>query len=165
MQKCNGAPDQARPFSCKGANMTENTISRRSYNHTAPGTHFLDQNGHEVLDPTPMAPPVGFIQQPSMFEHIRNLVRTELSRRAAETGELESFEEADDFDIGDDYDPTSPYEVQFEGLAPAPETGVRGGAPSKPSGTPTDSEEPAGEAPEPSSAAPSEKPPRAPRKA
>lgn len=132
--------------------------SRRSYNHTAPGTHFLDENGHEVLDPTPVAPPVGFIQQPSMFEHIRNLVRTELSRRAADSGDLESFEEADDFDVGDDYDPTSPYEQQFD---PLPETGVRGGAPSKPTGTPSEPEESVADTPEPPSAAPSSRPKKA----
>lgn len=74
----------------------------------------LDELGREILDDTPMAPPVGFNPQPSLAETIRNMVRSE--RLAQEAGEhdLESFEEADDFDVGDDYDPSTPYENDFD---------------------------------------------------
>jgi len=116
----------------------------------------LDANGHEVLDPRPMAPPVGYVRQPSMVEHVRNLVRSEYLRLAAESSDADSFEEADDFDIGDDMDPTTPYEAVFdpppppppadgpkgpgtrpEGGEPAPETLPESGskAPPAPSGT------------------------------
>lgn len=78
----------------------------------------IDMHGREVPDPTPMAPPVGFIKQPSMIENIRNLVRSEALRQAALTAGAETFEEAEDFDVDDDIDPTSPYEQNFE-LAPA----------------------------------------------
>ena len=77
------------------------------------GTHFLDENGHEVMDPTPMEPPVGYVQTPSMVDIIREQIRNSLVL-AGEDAEMETFEEADDFDVGDDYDPTSPYEEQFE---------------------------------------------------
>lgn len=77
------------------------------------GDHFLDESGSEVVDSTPMAPPIGYNPTPSMIDHIRNLIRRELSEHADQVG-AETFEEADDFDVGDDYDPTSPYEEVFE---------------------------------------------------
>lgn len=73
----------------------------------------LDENGHEVLDDTPVALPIGFKRPPSINDTIRQLVRNELSRAAQQQG-AESFEEADDFDVGDDYDPTSPWELTFD---------------------------------------------------
>lgn len=76
----------------------------------------LTPGGAEVPDPVPMAPPVGYVKQPSMFEHMREMIRRELSQAAAESG-VESFEDADDFEVGDDYDPRSPYEEEFEGVS------------------------------------------------
>lgn len=77
-------------------------------------------------DPTPMQPPLGYKRQPSMVEHIRNMVRSEHLRLAAEQSGAETFEEADDFDIDDDLpEPSSAYEFEenFEPpvrQAPAP---------------------------------------------
>ena len=76
----------------------------------------LTETGAEVPDPTPMAPPVGYKRQPSMVEYIRDMVRSERLRAEVEAQGMESFEEADDFDVGDDYDPKSPYEAEFEPL-------------------------------------------------
>lgn len=73
-----------------------------------------DENGFEHLDPTPIAPPINFRRQPSMVDHIRNLVRSERLRQEAMAAGFETFEEADDFSVGDDFDPTSPYEDEFE---------------------------------------------------
>lgn len=73
-----------------------------------------NERGHEVLDPTPMAIPVGFGRPESMESMIRRLVRTQLSMAASNHG-MESFAEADDFDIPDDpVDPDSPWEHNFE---------------------------------------------------
>lgn len=42
------------------------------------------------------------------------MVRSErLAAEAAAAG-YESFEEADDFEVGDDFDPSSPYETDFD---------------------------------------------------
>lgn len=82
----------------------------------------LDSRGREQVDSVPMAPPVGFKPQPSMIENIRALVRSESLRHAAETAGFETFEEAEDFDVGDDIEPSSPYEQQFE---PAPAAALR----------------------------------------
>lgn len=62
----------------------------------------LHPDGTPVLDPTPLAPPIGYTKHPSMVEIIRNMVQSErLAAEAAAAG-AETFEEADDFDIGDE---------------------------------------------------------------
>lgn len=78
-----------------------------------------DEQGHEIPDPVPMEPPLGYRRTPSLAEQIRMHIRSEALRRAAEEAGYETFEEADDFDVGDDYDPTSPYEEVFD---PAPDS-------------------------------------------
>jgi hypothetical protein len=75
---------------------------------------YLDENGAEVNDPTPVAPPVGYVKQPSLAEQIREMVRSEKLRQAAEEAGAETFEEADDFEVGDDYDPSTPYENDYD---------------------------------------------------
>lgn len=78
------------------------------------GEMIVNEKGQEVPDPTPMAPPVGYVKQQSLAEQIREMVRSEKLRLEVEAQGLETFEEADDFDIGDDYDPSSPYENEFD---------------------------------------------------
>lgn len=73
----------------------------------------LDSRGHEVHEGIPVAIPLGFQRPPTLEETIKRLVRGELSRQAADTGQ-ETFEEADDFDVGDDYDPRSPWELSAD---------------------------------------------------
>lgn len=68
----------------------------------------------EVVSAIPVAPPVGYVKQPSLAERIRAMVRSEHLRQAAEAGGYETFEESEDFEVGDDYDPRSPYEEQFD---------------------------------------------------
>lgn len=74
----------------------------------------LDEKGHEIPDSTPMALPVGFKRPESLQDQIRRLIRSERLAMEASSLGRETFEEADDFDVGDDYDPTSPYEEVFE---------------------------------------------------
>lgn len=71
-------------------------------------------NGDEVLSPIPVAPPIGYRREPTMVERIRSMVRSEHMRLAALQAGAETFDEADDFEVGDDYDPSSPYEEVFE---------------------------------------------------
>lgn len=62
----------------------------------------LNPDGTPMLDPTPMAPPIGYKKHPSMVEIVRDMVRSErLAQAAAESGH-ETFEESEDFDVGDD---------------------------------------------------------------
>lgn len=82
------------------------------------GAHLkFDDEGREIMDPLPIAPPIGYKKAPSISEQIRTMIRSERLRQEAENEGYESFEEADDFDVGD-YDPKSPYEEEFEPLPP-----------------------------------------------
>lgn len=75
----------------------------------------LNENGAEIPDPVPMAPPLGYKKQPSLHDRIRDMVRGEHLRLAALQAGAETFDEADDFDIEDDeVDPSTPYEEQFD---------------------------------------------------
>lgn len=75
--------------------------------------------GKEYPNPVPLEPPIGFVQDKPLYEQIRDMVRRELSVEAGAQGH-ETFEEADDFEIGDDFDPSSPFEEVFEPTAPWP---------------------------------------------
>lgn len=80
-----------------------------------PLEEYLNDLGHECPNPVPVAPPVGFVKQPSMVEHMRSMVRDELLRRELVSQGVESFEESDDFEIEDDpIDPSTPYEEVFD---------------------------------------------------
>lgn len=67
-----------------------------------------------IPDPVPIAPPIGYKRQPSMTEIVRNAVRSERLALEAQLAGFETFEESEDFDVGDDFDiPRSIHE--FEG--------------------------------------------------
>lgn len=68
--------------------------------------------GEEIVDGTPVEPPLGYKRQPTMVEHLREMVRSELLRREVEAMGAESFEEADDFDVDDEVDISSGYEFE-----------------------------------------------------
>lgn len=70
----------------------------------------FDENGWEIPDTRPVARPAGFSQPVSLVDQMRSMVRRELSDRAQMQG-FETFDEADDFEVGDDYDPKSPHEL------------------------------------------------------
>ena len=74
---------------------------------------MIDDDGFEVLSPEPVAIPAHLKRPLTLAEQVRQSIRTEFSRMAADSG-FETFEEADDFVVGDDYDPTSPYEMDFD---------------------------------------------------
>lgn len=87
-------------------------------NHWKSGGYMskLNEQGWEVPDQTPVAVPA-YIKKWDQRDSIREMIREQLSREMQDAG-FESWEDADDFDVGDDYDPNSPYEEQFD-----PETG------------------------------------------
>ena len=89
----------------------------------------LAKEGGEIVSSVPMQPPVGYNPQPSMVEIIRNQIR--LAGLEAQANGMESFEEADDFDVEDDFDPSSPYEEVFEPPL-SPEVPVASGKPVEP---------------------------------
>lgn len=72
-----------------------------------------NEKGQEIVDQRPVAMPVGYKKPEPLADTIRRLIRVEASEEAMRNGQ-ETFEEADDFDVGEDYDPTSPYEMDFD---------------------------------------------------
>jgi len=81
----------------------ENTAPKR-----APDRH--DENGGEIGDPTPMQPPLGYKRTPTLSEQIAQQVRIQTLKNLEDSFEPETDEEADDFEVGDDYEPLSKYE-------------------------------------------------------
>lgn len=69
----------------------------------------------QLVDSTPMAPPIGYKKAPSMVELIREAVRSHHLAAAAASAGAETFEESEDFDIPDDpVQLSSPYENEFD---------------------------------------------------
>lgn len=76
--------------------------------------------GDEKLDPTPVAKALGLSRPPTLEERIFLFLRTNEMANAANRSGLESFEEADDFDVEDPEDFVgfvSPYEENFDHLS------------------------------------------------
>jgi len=66
-------------------------------------TAMLDGKGREILNPKPLAIPVGMTKPQSLREEIQKVLREEVGRQAQEQGK-ESWEDANDFDVVDDFD-------------------------------------------------------------
>lgn len=81
-----------------------------------PGAARLDKMGREIVDPRPLEIPAGMKEPESLEAMVRRLVRDGVAVAAiAGSGEVETFEEAEDFDINDGtFDPSSPYEEVFD---------------------------------------------------
>jgi len=75
-------------------------------------SQFLDEHGRELPNPTPMSPPLGYKKQPTIAEQMRQMIKM-ASYEAAHAG-AETEEEANDFEVGEDMDPHTPYEHDFE---------------------------------------------------
>lgn len=84
------------------------------YRHALSARDGYMWKGMEFPNPVPQAPPLGYKKQPSLMDNIRDMIRR-ASEEAAHQG-FETEEEADDFEVGDDYDPmdrTTPWEAHF----------------------------------------------------
>lgn len=67
-------------------------------------------SGEELLDPTPMQPPLGYKKAPSLSEMIAQQVRQMKLENLLDQTLEETDEEADDFEVGDDVEPMSKWE-------------------------------------------------------
>lgn len=80
----------------------------------------LPDGRYERSDPRPLAIPVGFERPESLQEKLKRLVMDANVQKELEAAGLETFAEADDFDTGEDIDPKTPYEEDFDpGFSPA----------------------------------------------
>lgn len=89
-----------------------------AYRTTDKENRHNDQ-GHEILNPTPMQPPLGYNPQPSLAEQIRRSLR----QLKDEDMEPETLEEADDFEIDDD--PPIPSRWENDNIPSIKEIGLR----------------------------------------
>lgn len=69
----------------------------------------IDENFHEVPNPKPEEIVVSK-RPPSLKEQIQRLIKVELSQQMEQQG-METFEEANDFDLEDEGEFISPYEI------------------------------------------------------
>lgn len=76
---------------------------------------YINEKGQEVPDPRPIEIPAGFKRPETLAEQVRRLVRSEALALEAQNAGMETFEEAEDFEIDDDmFDPSSPFEEVFD---------------------------------------------------
>lgn len=75
---------------------------------------FLNKAGQEIPDPRPMSPALGRKPETTIRDYVATLVRSERLAQEAEAAGFETFEEANDFEVGDDYFPDSQYENDLE---------------------------------------------------
>lgn len=73
---------------------------------------YLDHLGREQPNPVPMQPPIGYKKSPSIADQMRAMI-AQASYEAKMAG-AETEEEANDFDVGEDMEPHSPWEHDFD---------------------------------------------------
>lgn len=93
--------------------MSEKKV-RVSFPEWDKGVSAYNSRGEELPDPRPMEPPLDFSPPIPLSEEIRRLVSDERLRADLEANGIETFEEADDFDIPEDEPLQSPWEENFE---------------------------------------------------
>lgn len=69
----------------------------------------LNEKGQLLPDPTPIAPPIGYVKEPSMWDIIKE--RNNAAYVALMAQGFESEEEANDFLVDDDPELLTPYEI------------------------------------------------------
>lgn len=75
---------------------------------------MYNKNGEEVLDQTPVALPVHFKVPPTIQDTIKRLVGDAETRRQLQERHIETFEEADDFEVDGEEIMSSPWEENFD---------------------------------------------------
>jgi len=75
---------------------------------------FLNALGQELPDPRPAAPSLGKKPEVHIRDYIKMLVHNERLQQEIDAAGHETFEEANDFEVGDDYFPDSQYENDLE---------------------------------------------------
>lgn len=81
---------------------------------TGEEVEIVNAQGQEVLDPVPMEPPIGYQRTETMFDIIQRQVRDAILQKEIDAQGYETFEEADDFEIGDDFEPYSAHENDLD---------------------------------------------------
>lgn len=104
--------------------MSKNLL-KEVYTRAKRACDTLVNHSYEKPDPVPMAPPVGYTPTPPLEDLVRTMITGHLLREAAAKEGFETFDEADDFEVGEDYDPRSPYEEVFDPVDEAAKNKLR----------------------------------------
>lgn len=98
------------PFEKLIAQYGDNTYPHRTQHRR------YTKDGHEIMDPTPIAPPLGYDPNPSMFDIVRlEILKNNLRQLHLEQQwENETIEEADDFDVDDEFPMESRWENDYD---------------------------------------------------
>ena len=102
----------------------EDAIEKAAWDDLDPGQGkaVLLADGREVLNPVPMAPPVGHTEQPSMFQIMERMIAQHYAGLQDRDIE-ETEEESQDFDVAEDEELITPFEIvmmdDFPGPPPA----------------------------------------------
>lgn len=94
-----------------GRNLTEKMVLAGWTDDPMDGKAFHDPFGREIVNPLQLAPPVGYRPEPTVMELIERQLAIRLAQLSGED-EVDSMEEADDFDMEEEWDPTSLYEIR-----------------------------------------------------
>lgn len=87
------------------------------FSYTRDGRHLI---GTEFPNPVPVEAPISQAPYEDIWVTIRRMVLEQAARDAGGPEEFESEEEANDFEVGDDFDPSSPWEEVHEPTDPWP---------------------------------------------
>lgn len=75
----------------------------------------LNKRGESILDPTPTSLPVSFKRPDPLSVRVAEMLASQDFHDAARRNDMDTPEEAEDFEIEDDYvDPQSPWEENFD---------------------------------------------------
>lgn len=78
------------------------------------GKAVLLEDGSEVLNPVPMAPPVGYAPEPSIMEMIDQAVKRNLAMGVDPDEVIDEEAELNDFLEDEEFDPASVYEINVQ---------------------------------------------------
>lgn len=77
------------------------------------GKAILDPYGREILNPMPVAPPIGYTPELSVMDRLHDMLSARF-RQLQEDAQLdESEDDANDFEINDGEDLSSVYEIEM----------------------------------------------------
>lgn len=75
----------------------------------------LNLDGSPQLDPTPIAPPIGYVKAPSMMQMMHDMLTNHKLQQQLEARGAETLEDFEDFDVEDEPSQLrSPHEVPLE---------------------------------------------------
>lgn len=85
------------------------------------GKAILTPMGSEIVSPIPVAPPIGYVQEPSVMDRLAEMLNARLAQLRDNDVLDETEAEANDFDVPDpeDFHPRSIYEITLIDEAPA----------------------------------------------